>query len=61
MDEHFRSHILWSPNETECPTLIFLHLLASSHIHQLEIAVSANHYVFGLEVSIDDALLMEHL
>lgn len=61
MDEDLGSHVLRSADEAESPVLILLHLLASSHVNQLEVAISADHDIFGLEVSIDDALLMEDL
>lgn len=61
MNEDLWSHVLGSADETESPALVFLHLLASAHVNQLEVAISTHHDVFGLEVPIDDAFLMEDL
>jgi hypothetical protein len=61
VDEDFRGHVLRCSDEAKGPALIFAHLFASAHVHQLQVAVPADHDIFWLEISVDDGLLVKNL
>lgn len=61
MNKNLRSHVLRCANEAKCFVLVFIHLLACSHINKLQVTISSYHNVLRLQVTIYDGLLVEHL
>ena len=61
MNKNLGGHVLRGSYKAEGLVLILKHLLAGTHIDQLQVSVSADHYVFRLQVAVDDSFLVECL
>jgi hypothetical protein len=61
MYEDLGCHVLRCADEAEGSCLVLYHSFAGAHVNEFYVAVSTDHNILRLEVSVDDVFLVEDL